>query len=115
MARGWNYTKPSLASAPLRGCARACTIILYVIAMHPFYFIDSLRVSVSYLSFLAFFVLFCFISVLFVVFTSFLFSCSPWSFVNVPLILYSCPASHVQYRIGKRIYDWVWLSPDRLM
>ena len=33
---------------------------------------------------------------------------------SVPLIV-SCPADHVQYRIGNHVYYYVWLRPDRLM
>ena len=47
-------------------------------------------------------------------FLSFSFSCSRWSFVDVPLI-FSCPVDHVQYRIGNHVYYWVWLRPDRLV
>ena len=52
----------------------------------------------------------------FVVSVSFryVFFCSRWSFVDVPLIFF-CPADHVQYRISNHVYYWVWLRPDRLM
>ena len=56
MARGWQYTKLSLLVSALLRVVRAC-----VCAMHPFlFFMGSLRVSASYLSFLAFAFLFCF-------------------------------------------------------
>ena len=38
-----------------------------------------------------------------------LFSCSCWSFVDVPLI-FSCPADNVQYRIGNHVCHWDWLE-----
>ena len=84
MARGWRYTSKasSLASAPL------FITRVRVCAMHPFYFMGSLRVSIhqeSYLSFLAFvfiLLLFVFIFSLFVIFTLFLLSISRWSFLN---------------------------------
>ena len=61
--------------------------------MYSFYFMGSLLVSGSYLIdpfWYLLFVLFCFISVLFVMFLL----CSRWSFVDVPLI-FPCPADHV--------------------
>ena len=64
-----------------------------------FYFKGSLRVSASYLFYLAFsfcfycFVLFCFVLFRFVVFFL-MFLCSGWSFVGVPLV-FPFPANHV--------------------
>ena len=52
--------------------------------------------------------------VYFVIVPFFFFFCSRSSFVGVPVI-FSCPADHVQYRIGNHVYNWVWLRPDRLM
>ena len=82
-------------------------------------YLGSLRVSPSYLSYLALvlssFVLFGFISFLFVVFALF-------SFFMVSLELCRCPCDlflssrRYIYRIGNRIiYSCEWLRPDRLM
>ena len=65
--------------------------VLRVCAMHPLYFMGTLRVSASYLSFLAIFfppLLFCYFCLVFV------FLCFRWSFVDVPLG-FSSPADHV--------------------
>ena len=89
MARSWRYSKPSLTIiAPfsdLRACVYApCT---------RFYFVGSLRVSASYLSFPAHVVL----VHLYSIFLSFgrfcrvFFLSSCWSLVDIPLI-FSCPA-----------------------
>ena len=103
MARGWQYTKLSLLVSALLRVVRAC-----VCAMHPFlFFMGSLRVSASYLSFLAFAFLFCFFP--FPILRSFLpcfhffVSCSRWSFVDIPLI-FSCPIDHTGLAT---LYYWI--------
>ena len=76
MTRGWRYAKLFLDIVLLR-VAHVCVCV-----MHPFNFMVSLRVSASYLPFLALPFLFLFYSFL------------RWSFVDVSLIV-SCPADHV--------------------
>ena len=43
----------------------------------------------------------------FVVFVLLLFSCSRWSFIDDVPLIFSCPADHVQYRVGNHVYYWV--------
>ena len=50
IARGWRYTKPSLASTSF--CVARVLYVLYV--THPYEFTGPLRVAASYLSFLIF-------------------------------------------------------------
>ena len=68
---------------------RAC-----VYAMHPFDFMDSLRVSASYFLFFGIWFMLVFVSFIFVFFALFSCLCFPWIFVAVPLIV-SCPVDHV--------------------
>ena len=68
MARGWRYTKPSLAKAPLRVArVRVC-------AMHPFYSMSSPRATYTISGI-------CFFSPFVVVFALFCFVCSRWNFL----------------------------------
>ena len=80
--------------------AHATAWCVHAIAMYPFYFKDSLRVSPPYLSII--FGLF--------FFAVFLFSCDHhrWSFVDVPLIFF-CPADHVLDRQPRTLLVYlVW-------
>ena len=94
MARGWRYTKLSPLSA-FFSVAR----VLRVCAMHPAYILwvpcASLHPTVS---FLAFFLCYCFVLLFFcrfcLFYVLFLILYSRWSFVDVPLI-FSCSADHV--------------------
>ena len=108
--------------------ARVC---VYAIAMHLLYFIPkyylmgSLRVSYlmysitlkidPFCSGICFFVFFPSVPFSFCrFFALFLFLCSRWSFVDVPLIC-SCPADHVPNCHSRILQYWVWSKPDRLM
>ena len=88
MARGWHYDKLSPSSA---------------LCLPLFFFWYVLCVIVPFiLSFLSFlFVLFCFVFMLLLK----LCRCSSDIF----------PVQQTTYRIGNRVYYWVWLRLDRLM
>ena len=85
MARGWPYTKPSLASAPL------CDARMCVCAVHPLHFcVSCASLHPTYPFWHLLFVLFvCIPIVFFVVFYLICVLCFRWSFGDVPLIFSS--------------------------
>ena len=110
LARGLRYTKLSLASFPLLSLIWVCACMRHASVS----FMNSLRVSASYLFILYYplhFIIFYIFfpggaSCIFFIFSLFLscscFLCSRWSFVYIPEF-FSSPADHVQY---STVPDW---------
>ena len=117
--RGWRCTKLPVASALLRVVGAWGASAGRVCAMHPFYIMDSLRVSAYYCTYPFRHLLFCYsflFSLLFVVLPCFVL------FFSMPsLELFRCSNDIFQSSRPRstrlttnRVYYWVWLRPDRL-